>query len=205
MTHVKAMEMPMTRRPLRLALSMLAWAFTASPLHAADISAGKEKAELCTPCHGDGGISKTENIPSLAAQQDQFIQWQLVFFRSGSRKNEQMQGIVEQLDNTDIRNLGAYFASLPPAGKIPDDNPDLSAKGAQAAVGRRCASCHTDSYAGTKAVARIAGQREEYLLKALHDYKSGTRAGGAMAAMADVAYPLSEEEITALAHYLAHL
>jgi cytochrome c553 len=43
------------------------------------------------------------------------------------------------------------------------------------------------------------------LLKALHDYKSGVRSGGGMAAMADVAYPLSEEEITALAHYLAHL
>ena len=52
---------------------------------------------------------------------------------------------------------------------------------------------------------RIAGQREEYLLKSLHDYKSGARSGGAGAAMADVAYPLSEEEITALAHYLAHL
>jgi len=45
----------------------------------------------------------------------------------------------------------------------------------------------------------------KYLLKALHDYKSGARSGGSMAAMAEVAYPLSEEEITALAHYLAHL
>ena len=55
-----------------------------------------------------------------------------------------MQPIVEQLDNTDIRNLGAYFASLTPTtGKQPDDNPDLSKKGAQAAAGRRCASCHT--------------------------------------------------------------
>ena len=52
---------------------------------------------------------------------------------------------------------------------------------------------------------RIAGQREEYLIKALHDYKSGQRSGGAGAAMAEVAYPLSNEEITALAHYLAHL
>ena len=126
-------------------------------------------------------------------------------FRSGTRKNEQMQPIVEQIDNEDIRNLGAYFASLTPPKAPPDDNPDLSQKGAQAAVGRRCASCHTDSFAGTKAVARIAGQREEYLLKALRDYKSGVRSGGGMAAMADVAYPLSEEEITALAHYLAHL
>ncbi len=181
-------------------------ALASVPAHAAGVAVGKEKAELCVACHGEAGISQTENIPSLAGQPDQFIQWQLVFFRSGTRKNEQMQPIVEQINNDDIRNLGAYFASLaPPKASKPDDNPDLSRKGAQAAAGRRCASCHTDSYAGTKAVARVAGQREDYLLKALHDYKSGLRSGGGMAAMAEVAYPLSEEEITALAHYLAHL
>ena len=189
----------------KLIATLLAMALCA-PAHAADIAAGKEKAELCVGCHGEGGVSQTENIPSLAAQPDQFIQWQLVFFRAGARKSEQMQPIVEQINNEDIRNLGAYFASLtPPKATKPDDNPDLSKKGAQAAAGRRCASCHTDSYAGTKAVARVAGQRQEYLLKALHDYKSGVRSGGGMAAMADVAYPLSEEEIEALAHYLAHL
>jgi cytochrome c553 len=178
----------------------------ASFAHAADMAAVKEKAEVCAGCHGENGISQMENVPSLAGQPDQYIQWQLVYFRSGARKNEQMQPIVEQLENEDIRNLGAYFASLaPPKPTQPDDNPELSKKGAQAAVGRRCANCHTDSFAGTGAVARIAGQREEYLVKALHDYKSGARSGGGVAAMADVAYPLSEEEITALAHYLAQL
>ncbi|WP_027582851.1 c-type cytochrome [Bradyrhizobium sp. Ai1a-2] len=176
-----------------------------TPARAADVAAGKEKAEMCIACHGENGISQTENIPSLAGQPDQFIQWQLVFFRAGTRKNELMQPIVEQLNNDDIRNLGAYFSSLTPPKGPKDDDPDLSEKGKQAAAGRRCASCHTDSYAGTKAVARIAGQREEYLVKALHDYKSSVRSGGGMAAMADVAYPLSDEEITALAHYLAHL
>ena len=194
------------RTAQQLATVIAAFIACGSLARAADIAAGKEKAELCAGCHGDDGISQTENVPSLAGQQDQFVQWQLVYFRAGSRKSEQMQPIVEQLDNTDIRNLGAYFASLTPTtGKQPDDNPDLSKKGAQAAAGRRCASCHTDSYAGTKAVARIAGQREEYLSKALHDYKLGVRSGGGQAAMADVAYPLSEEEIEALAHYLAHL
>ncbi len=47
-------------------------------------------------------------------------------------------------------------------------------------------------------------KRSRALLKALHDYKSNVRVGGGVAAMADVAYSLSEEEITALAH-LAHL
>lgn len=195
----------MRRRLLQHALQGLALASMAVAAQAADVAAGKQKAELCIACHGEGGISQTENVPSLAGQPDLFIQWQLVFFRAGTRKNQQMQPIIEQLSNEDIRNLGAYFASLaPPKGKT-DDNPDLSRKGAQAAAGRRCAACHTDSYAGTKAVARVAGQRQEYLLKALHDYKSGVRAGGGMAAMADVAYSLSEEEIEALAHYLAHL
>lgn len=176
------------------------------PADAADIAAGKEKAELCVGCHGEAGISQTENIPSLAGQPDQFIQWQLVFFRTGTRKSDEMRPVVEQISNEDIRNLGAYLASLtPPKPPAPDDNPARSRKGAEAAAGRRCASCHTDTYAGTKAVARLAGQREDYLLKALHDYKSGARSGGGMAAMAEVAYPLSEEEITALAHYLAHL
>jgi cytochrome c553 len=190
---------------ISLAGSLLAAVMIGSPAHAADVAAGKAKAELCVGCHGENGISQMENIPSLAAQPDQFIQWQLVYFRAGTRKNEQMQPIVEQLDNEDIRNLGAYFAQLPPPKAPPDDNPDMSKKGAQAAAGRRCGSCHTDSYAGTKAVARVAGQRQEYLLKALHDYKSGVRSGGGQAVMADVAYPLSEEEIEALAHYLAHL
>jgi cytochrome c553 len=199
----------MRRRAFSKTLAALAlglFAVAPVPASAADVAAGKEKAELCAGCHGEGGIYQTENIPSLAAQPDQFIQWQLVFFRGGSRKNEQMQPIVEEITNDDIRNLGAYFASLPPPKPSqPDDNPDLSRKGAEAAAGRRCASCHTDSYAGTKAVARLAGQREDYLVKALHDYKAGVRSGGGGAAMAEVAYPLSEEEITALAHYLAHL
>ena len=121
-----------------------------SAAHAADIAAGKEKAELCVGCHGEGGISQTENIPSLAAQPDQFIQWQLVFFRAGTRKNEQMQPIVEQLNNDDIRNLGAYFASLTPPKNASRMTIPIVAKGAQAAAGRRCASCHTEIMPGPK-------------------------------------------------------
>lgn len=196
----------MSCRSVLLALSGLAFSlFCAPAAFAADLAAGKEKAELCTGCHGEGGISKTENIPSLAGQPDLFVQWQLVFFRSGTRKNEQMQPIVEQLTNEDIRNLGAYFSQLTPPKGPEDADPDLSKKGAQVAAGRRCGSCHTDSFAGTKGVARLAGQREEYLVKALHDYKAGLRVGGGVAAMADVAYRMSDEEITAVSHYLAHL
>jgi cytochrome c553 len=195
----------MRRQFIPHAISAVALATLAFvPASAADNAAIKEKAAVCSGCHGENGISQTENIPSLAGQPDQFIQWQLVFFRAGSRKNDQMQPIVEEITNEDIRNFGAYFAAMTPPKAAEDNDPDLSKKGAQVAVGRRCASCHTDSFAGTKAVARLAGQREEYLVKALHDYKAGARVGGGVAAMADVAYHMSDEEITAVSHYLAY-
>src|SRR5437773_2078402 len=95
------MEMPIMHgfRSFAAALAVSVVAVWVAPADAADVAAGKEKAELCIGCHGEGGISQTQNIPSLAGQPDQFIQWQLVFFRSGTRKNEQMQPIVEQLSN----------------------------------------------------------------------------------------------------------
>jgi cytochrome c553 len=196
----------MKSRAVALTLVALGAAGASTALHAADVEAGRAKAEMCSGCHGDNGVSVMEYTPSLAGQPDLFIQWQLVFFRSGTRQNANMKPIVDDLSNEDIRNLGAYYASLPPMKTAkPDDDPDLSQKGAQAAAGRRCASCHTDNYAGTKGTARLAGQREEYLIKALNEFKSGQRSGGAMAAMAEIAHPLSEEEIYALAHYLAHL
>src|SRR3569833_3345989 len=87
------------------------------PASAADNAADQEKAAVCSGCHGENGISQTENIPSLAGQPDQFIQWQLVFFRAGSRKNEQMQPITKQNTNKDNHTFGAYFSKLtPPKG-----------------------------------------------------------------------------------------
>jgi cytochrome c553 len=60
-----------------LALAAAMFAAVAGPASAADESI-KEKAAQCTPCHGEAGISKTENTPSLAGQLDQFLQWQFL-------------------------------------------------------------------------------------------------------------------------------
>ena len=187
------------------AVSTLLLLSVVAPAAAAD-TAIQDKLPLCESCHSKDGMSVLPHTPALAGQPDQYLQWQLVFFRAGTRKSEQMSPVAADLSNEDIRNLAGHFAALePPASPPADDNPALSETGAKIAAQNRCASCHTDNFAGTKAVARLARQREDYLLKALMDYKSGVRSGGAMAAMAEVAYPLSEDQIKALAHYLAHL
>ena len=145
--------------------------------------------------------------PRLAAQPDNFIQWQLVYFRTETRKDPVMTPIAAGLSNPDIRDLGAYLSSLaPPEAPLgKDDRPDLTEAGEQLAIANHCASCHLDGFVGKDAVPRLAGQREPYLLKALRDFKSGARRGGGIAAMPDAVYPLSDEGLQALAHYLSRL
>jgi cytochrome c553 len=176
-------------------------------LAAADAAAGKEKAKVCVACHGENGVSAMPGIPSLAGQQDQFIQWQLVFFRSGRRPNPAMAPLVADLTDEDVRNLGAYFASLPYSTKTTTQTPnaELAAKGKTIAGQHRCASCHTASFRGERAAAAIADQREDYLVKALTDYRSATRPSIGVAAMTEAAAGLSDDDIAAVSHYLATL
>ena len=172
---------------------------------AGDDPAGK--AEMCQACHGVDGVSQTPGVPSLAGQPNQFLQWQLVFFRSGRRQNELMAPMAANLSDEDVRALGAYFAALQPpaATQAADENPALSEAGRALTEQHRCAACHTDAFTGKRAAARLAHQHEEYLAKALADYRSGARPSTGVAAMTEAASTLSDAEIAAIAHYLARL
>jgi cytochrome c553 len=166
------------------------------------VSAGKELAEGCAGCHGTDGVSQMPLTPSLAAQPDEFVQWQLVYFRSGARKSDVMGPIAEALKNEDIRNLGAFYASLAPPKPAPA--PDaIVENGEKLAVQHRCKSCHADDYNGFRAAARLSGQREDVLVNALQDFKSGRRVGSGVASMAEVTYELSDADMAALSHYMA--
>jgi cytochrome c553 len=163
-------------------------------------------AEGCAGCHGSDGVSQTKLTPSLAGEPDYFTQWQLVFFRGGQRKSDVMGSIAQALSDEDIREIGAYYAALPPPSPPAAASPDpLAQEGAKLAVEHRCQACHGENYAGNGPAARLAGQREDVLLKALHDYKSGARIAPGVASMADVVYDLNDNDMTALAHYMATL
>jgi cytochrome c553 len=172
-----------------------------------DPGAGQQKAQVCLACHGQEGISEMPGIPSLAGQRDQFLQWQLVFFRSGRRENPLMSPLASGLSDEDIRDLGAYFSSLQPPGAqtTPDDDRALGDQGRTIAETHHCAACHLDSFEGNQAAARLTHQRGDYLVKALADYRSAARPSTGVAAMNEAASGLSDADIAALAHYLATL
>jgi cytochrome c553 len=185
-----------------LALATVTFVVACGSARAADISAGKALAQGCAACHGADGVSQIPLTPSLAGEPDEYVQWQLVYFRSGARKSEVMGPLAAALSNQDIRNLGAYYASLPPPQ--PSVVPDAVAQtGEQLAVQRRCKSCHAEDYNGFRAAARLSGQREDVLVQALRDFRSGKRVGSGVASMSEVAYGLTDADMTALSHYMA--
>jgi cytochrome c553 len=185
---------------------LAAAAFMATAAGAADPAAGKARFQPCLACHADAAPQGMV-VPLLEGQPDNFLQWQLVYFRTETRQDPAMTPMAKTLSNVDIRNLGAYLASLPPPepASEKDERPELTEAGAQLAKANHCASCHQESYAGGGDIPRLAGQREAYLLKALRDFKSGKRRGGGVAAMPDAVYPLNDAGLQALAHYLSRL
>src|SRR4029450_9984533 len=71
-------------------------------------------AQTCSACHGLKGVSTTKDSPSLAGHPHIFPQYQLVFMRDGQRQPGVMAGLVKTLTDQNIRDLGAYYAALPP-------------------------------------------------------------------------------------------
>jgi cytochrome c553 len=198
-------------RPILAVVTLgAALALTAFPIRADDAAdarakAFKEKLEVCAACHGEDGVSKLEGVPNLAAEPDFFTEYQLLYFRGETRKNEQMMAVARDLTDDDIRDLGAYYASLPgptaPTG--PDPDPALTKEGAALVKDRHCAQCHLDTFVGQGEIGRLAGQREEAIVQALHDYQHGARRGRGNVIMPEIAYSLNDDEIKALAHFMS--
>lgn len=196
---------------IKLGAAAAAAAFlVASPAFAGkgDLDKGRAKAiEICAPCHGENGWSDAPGVPNLAGNADLFLQWQLVYFRNGRRPSDVMGTIANLLSDADINNLGAYFASLPPVNipETPDKNPQLTETGKALVQQHRCANCHGDNFLGMRAAARLANQREDYLVKALADYRSAARPSAGVGAMIEATASLSDDDIAAVSHYLARL
>jgi cytochrome c553 len=159
-----------------------------------DKAAGKEAAASCAGCHGEEGVSGSPATPSLAGQDAQYLVAALQAYKGGSRGDETMKGMVASLDDNAMKNLAAYYASLQP--KAPDVRKPLTAQ----EWTQRCDRCHgVNGNSTDPRLPMLAGQRADYLLKALQGYRSRTRKSSEMAAMSD---GLSEDDLDNLAgHY----
>lgn len=192
-----------------------------------DPQAGAAKAGACAACHGlDGNATDPTIYPRLAGQSERYIARQLALFKAGERVNPIMQPFAAALSAQDMRDIGAHFATQKSGAGVADDTKitagpyagmkfyevgeKLFRSGDAARGVPACMACHGPSGAGNPGPAypRVAGQQAWYTARRLQEYRTGTtteRDAALFNIMAEVAKPLSDEEIQALSSYMQGL
>jgi cytochrome c553 len=218
----------------RVAVLLLGLLTVPAALAAGDAAAGKTKTVMCQACHGVDGnnpinprwsalgmqdikvlATQTKQRPvnpvwaKLAGQNADYIAKQLQNFRDGVRRDPIMSDMANGLTNQDIADIAAFYAAQPMRAEPSDQGPqlrrgqDIYLRGNPKVGIPACASCHGPNAHGSESLPSLAGQHTAYLQKQLWSFKLGTRTTDKR--MNEVAIKLAEDEIEAVAAYLAAL
>ena len=163
-----------------------------------------ERFAVCLACHGADGRSRIPDTPSLGGQPSFFVVAQLFLFREGRRDNPAMIAAAKGLTNDDLMAFAERVTRLPPPPPPEEPaDPARFARGRTLTLRHPCGVCHNPDFSGREQMPRLANQREEYLLRAMREYKSGARLGYGGAMSQELA-GLSDPDLIDLAHFLSH-
>ena len=191
----------MTRTRARSAAFALTALLGAGTCAAAATAPVKQRLAACAGCHGASGNSSLPGIPSIAGQPKGFLETQLIMFREGVRISPQMEPFAKDLSDADVAAIAAHYATKPAEPSKQTADPALVKRGRELAHKLNCGSCHMSDFRGRDHMARLAGQREDYLVESMMAYRDNRRT--ADTTMVAVLYGTSDADIRALAHYLA--
>jgi cytochrome c553 len=164
----------------------------------------EDTAIVCVVCHGVKGLPDDPTTPIIWGQNAGYLYLQLRDFQKGARKDDRMTPIAQSLSKEDALALAEYFAAKPwpNAGAVAASKADTDV-----AIGINksivCTSCHLEEYQGDSSVPRLAGQKHDYLLKTMMDFRNHTRANNP--GMSDLMNSATPEQLSAMAAYLAGL
>ena len=101
---------------IKVSLSLILALFllvTATAHATGDPSRGNELRGECSDCHGEDGMGD-EEYPRLAGLDESYLLEQMRLIKQGKRseKAEMMLWFFEDLEDQDLEDLAAYFASL---------------------------------------------------------------------------------------------
>ena len=171
----------------------------------------------CSRCHGLDGLGRPSGaFPRLDIQTTDYLFAQLQDYASGARQSGIMQPVAAELEGAEMRRLADYYA-----GQQPTQVPSPAAgEESILALGRMlmmeglpqqglppCASCHAEEPTERDPhYPSLAGQYASYTSLQLALFKSGKRRDTPAAdIMATIAERLTEQQIQAVAIYLASL
>jgi len=183
----------------------------ASNAQAPDAAKGQAIAtQVCAACHGPDGNAVSNAFPKLAGQHAEYLVKELTNFKSGERANAVMGPYAAALSEADMRNVAAYFSAQvqKPAAATDKVAATLGRKIYRGGIAEKgvpaCAACHGPAGAGLPVqYPRLAGQWPEYAQAQLTAFRGGVRNNNV--AMMTIAARLSDDEMKAVAEYIAGL
>ncbi len=170
---------------------------------AADTGAGKSLAEReCKGCHGLDGRSVAPAIPHLAGQRERYLFAAMKAYKERKRTHAALKDIAEHMSEGDLRNVTAYYATLPPLAGAPRKDGELVLPYDRGkALAAPCAKCHgEDGNSKIPGTPSLAGQQPHYFVVAIQEYLNKERKKAPMHAMLP---SLSKLERESLALYFA--
>jgi cytochrome c553 len=164
----------------------------------------EEKAQLCAGCHGENGIPQEKTTPVIWGQYQGYLYLELRDYKTAARKNDIMTPLAQTLERDDMMALALYFSQKRwPDLQQPPAPADIAAHATRVNASVGCTGCHQGSYQGEGTQPRLSGQSKEYMQQTMLDFR--TRARGNNPGMTDLMLAISDDDIAALAHYMAGL
>lgn len=198
---------------LLLTMGVSGIAQAASTALVGDAAAGQAKTAVCGACHGPDGNSMAPNFPKLAGQGDRYLLKQLHEIKDGKRQVLEMTGQLNNLNDQDLADIAAYYASQ--KSSVGAADPALVARGEALFRGGdlqkglpACTGCHAPDGQGNAPAGfpHVGGQHASYIEKQLTDFREGDRTNdGDSMIMRAIAAKLSNKDIKALASYIQGL
>jgi len=196
--------------------SRIAWtSSTLDQIRAGNVQHGEFVALNCAACHGEGGVSTSTLIPTLAGMDAAVIYKQLDDYRSGKRLWGVMTAMAKTLSAQDSADVAAFFAGRPDGLAVSEDRdgprPRSDTGGRSSAerlvfVGDAqrgiapCSACHGPN--GCKLGAPpLSGQHAEYIERQLAAFVQGLRQNDINQQMRTIAKQLTQDEMHAIAAF----
>ena len=162
-----------------------------------DAKRGKEVSYTCLGCHGIDGYKNAYpmySVPQLEGQHPEYLVAALQGYATATARTSPCTRRPPTLSEQDIADIAAYFAGKPltPTGKSGLAVP----KAAQL-----CSACHgADGVAVAPIYPSLAGQHQDYLVRALGEYAKGGRKNPVMTGFAA---NLKDADIAVISAYYA--
>lgn len=164
----------------------------------------------CTRCHGVDGRGRSTATPVIAGQKESYLLRSLEAYAEDRRPSGVMGVVAGAIDRRHWQDLAAHFAALPPprgragvATALVEAGKKLATEGDPLRHIPACLVCH-GSQDRNPAFPSLAGQPAPYVEQQLRLFRDGLRGdAGYGRVMREVARPLSDNDIAALAAYLA--